>query len=169
MARTRICPALRCAHGKERQHVDAFPRGKHRGFVCSNCRRVAAEEGALGRVCLICDVAFVPERGQDTAACVACRHHLDQTSGGAWLITSAPTDEGAVWRGRYLPEPSFRDSLAEAVFEPGTIVEHYVEWIYLGAYRIVGAQSLTPGEMEPQKLVVVSDHRPRGDGRIFRP
>lgn len=167
--KTRVCPALRCMHHKERQLTDAFPRGKGHRFVCNDCRRVAEDEGTLGRVCLVCDLPFPPERGSDTATCAHCRYHLDRTSGSAWLVTSAPTDEGALWRGRYLPEASFKDSLADAVFEPGTIVEHYNEWIYQGAYRIVGAQSLAPGEMEPQQLVISPTHRPRGDRRIFRP
>lgn len=171
MARTQICPAPGCQHHGARQPLKAFRAGHHRGgLICATCRSIAAEEGLLGTLCLQCRLSWTPGPGEDRALCNSCRRHLDKSRGAVFLVTSAPTSEGAILRGRYLSADRFQDCLTDAVFEPGTIAELYNEWQYQGAYRVCGAQSLAPDiEMEPQQLVIVAVHRPRGDGRIFRP
>jgi hypothetical protein len=110
-----------------------------------------------------------PARDGRHGVCEQCQHHLELTHGRCWLIVSAPTNEGAVWKGRYLTDDGMRESLLDAVFEPGIVVEVWEQWIYQGAYKIIGAQTLLPDVlMEAQSLVVVTDHRVRGDGRLFR-
>lgn len=169
--RTRVCPAPDCQHHKEPQHISKFPAYQGAGkYICRDCRETAALDGTLGRICLQCQQLYQHLRStQRRGLCEACERHLNFTAGRCWLVTNAPTSEGAAWKGRYLVDASMRDALNDAVFEPGTIVESWQGWVYKGAYTVVGAQTLLPDVLiESQKLIVTLNHRIRGDGRIFR-
>ena len=127
------------------------------------------DEGTIGETCLHCLGPCTPTSSRDRALCSPCIRRISETSGAAWLVVSAPTEEGALWKGRYFPDGSFRDCLHDALFEPGTIVERYIERIYQDAYKVTGAPSLVSGTRESQQLLAMPQHRARGDGKVFRP